>query len=121
MPDDGPPDLILNEGGENQTKARPRTLADLLALIERAADLNPVRRRDMLSSIRWVARAIGRPPEMIQAHMSALQHPIKKLLPVNFGIGQSRWPTSARISLLLWRGLASRVSEPAPSRSTSSG
>jgi integrase len=69
--------------------SRP-TLEDLLVLV-RSAPMAERRRRDMLSAINTVARALDRPPAEILVDVRLLNTRLKQVAPAALGITPARW------------------------------
>jgi integrase len=65
-------------------------LADLLAMIA-SKDLAHTKRRDMLSSVRVVARLLGEPPELVPLDVKYLRRRLEELAPESFGIKRTSW------------------------------
>ena len=72
------------------TKVSRQTLEDLLALV-RSAPMAERRRRDMLSAINTVARALDRRPAEILVDVRLLNARLKQVAPVALGIAPARW------------------------------
>lgn len=64
-----------------------RSMADLLAFLETAPDLDPTRRRDLRSAIRRLCDLAGREPAHLPAEVAALRTVLARLHPVQAGIG----------------------------------
>ena len=85
MPDDGAlQNPFLSDGAV--------TLADVLARLE-PADLKlvPTRRRDLISSVRCVARLIGRSPVEISVAPNVLRAALQEIHPAQANIAKKRW------------------------------
>lgn len=68
------------------------SFADAIAAIERASDLPPATRTHWASSLRQIAKALGRPPESIAARWGAVALSINLLHHSNTGVA---WKTLA--------------------------
>lgn len=96
------------------------TLADAIARIVGDERLSVTRRRDMASALRSIARALGRPPEILPASTRWLQPRLERLHPEQLGISAKRWSNIASDAAAGLRhlGLARRVirsrNEPLP-------
>jgi len=62
------------------------SVADLLTAIEAATDLTVLQRRHRSCSLRVVAKALGKPPELLPARLTALRQPISRLHHVQMGM-----------------------------------
>ena len=71
------------------------TLADAIARIVDDERLSVTRRRDMASALRSIARALGRPPEILPASTRWLQPRLERLHPEQLGISAKRWSNIA--------------------------
>lgn len=67
------------------------TMADLIEAISRDDALSPTRRRNLTSSIRVMARALGMTPEMLPASFEALRERLSRFHPLSAGIRDKRW------------------------------
>ncbi len=87
------------------------TLADAIARIVNDPDLAPTRRRDMASALRSVAKALGRPPEILPASAHWLQPRLERAHPEQLGISAKRWRniSSDAMAALRHLGLAQQV------------
>jgi len=65
--------------------------ADLIKALEEDQDLTATRRRDMISGLRRVAKALGRAPQNVPAHSRWLQPRLAKLSPAAFGLSVKSW------------------------------
>lgn len=65
--------------------------ADLIATLERDQSLKPTRRRDMISGLRRVAKAIGRAPQDVPCHGRWLQPRLAKIAPAALGLKAKAW------------------------------
>ncbi|MCW1920860.1 tyrosine-type recombinase/integrase [Rhodobacter sp. KR11] len=80
------------------------TLGAVVGQIEAHSDLTPTRRRDILSGLRRLAKALNRTLEEIPAHPAWLQKRIEKIAPGAIGISQktlSNALSDARAGLVL--------------------
>src|SRR5208283_4454763 len=68
------------------------SFADAIAAIEQANDLPPAKRTHWASSLRQIAKALGRPPESIAARWGAVALSINILHHSNTGVA---WKTLA--------------------------
>lgn len=68
-----------------------RTLADVLATIQKAQGLTNRRRADMISAVRTTARLLGREPAHIPAAPRLLANRLDEIAPAAHGIGAARW------------------------------
>ncbi len=64
---------------------KPNTLADVLQMAA-AADFDPTRRRDVVSSINRICEMAGRPPSDMSAEARALRAELRKIRPARFGV-----------------------------------
>jgi integrase len=64
---------------------------DLILSLEADQSLNPTRRRDMISGLRRVAKALGRPPQDIPCHGRWLQPRLAKIAPTALGLSTKSW------------------------------
>jgi integrase len=67
------------------------TFADLIASIETDQDLKTTRRRDMISGLSRVAKAIGHPPQDVPCHGRWLQPRLSKIAPASLGLSTKTW------------------------------
>lgn len=65
--------------------------ADLIATLERDQNLKPTRRRDMISGLRRVAKAIGRAPQDVPCHGRWLQPRLATIAPAALGLKAKAW------------------------------
>ncbi len=65
--------------------------ADLIKALEEDQNLIETRRRDMISGLRRVAKALGRAPQNVPAHSRWLQPRLAKLSPAAFGLSVKSW------------------------------
>lgn len=72
---------------------QPGTLmfAEVISRISSDMSLPPTRRRDMVSGLRRVANAIGRPPEDVPADAHWLQKRLADFLPASVGLTPKSW------------------------------
>ena len=69
------------------------TMADLIAIIAKDGDLNPVRRRNLSSSIRRFCAALGCDPAQVPADTLAFKERLRRFHPLSAGIKKKRWQT----------------------------
>src|SRR6476659_3669379 len=62
------------------------SVANLLTAIEAATDMTVLQRRHRSCSLRVVAKALGKPPELLPARLTALRQPISRLHHVQMGM-----------------------------------
>ena len=65
---------------------RTQTLADVIAAIDADTLLDPLRRRDLLSAVRFIAKALGREPATLPAVLNQLRPKINALNPEVLGV-----------------------------------
>ena len=65
--------------------------ADLIATLERDQSLKPTRRRDMISGLRCVAKAIGRAPQDVPCHGRWLQPRLAEVAPAAHKLSPKAW------------------------------
>lgn len=65
--------------------------ADLIATLERDQSLKPTRRRDLISGLRRVTKAIGRAPQDVPCHGRWLQPRLAKIAPAALGLKAKAW------------------------------
>ncbi|MCE5974926.1 tyrosine-type recombinase/integrase [Sinirhodobacter sp. WL0062] len=65
--------------------------SDLIAIIEAAVDLTETRRRDMISGLRRVAKALGRPPQDVPCSSLWLQPRLAKIAPAALNLSLKSW------------------------------
>ena len=87
------------------------TLATAIERINASTDLTPTRRRDLTSALRTVARALGRPQEILPASVHWLRPRLARLHPEQFGVSAKRWRNvvSDATAALRHLGLAQQV------------
>lgn len=86
-------------------------LSEVMEKVTAHPDLSPTRRRDILSGLRRVAKALGRTPEDIPAHAAWLQKRIEKVAPAAIGLSPKSWQNSvsdARAGLVLCGAVEAR-------------
>jgi hypothetical protein len=87
MPSSSQDDIVIRDvSSPVVTLERPRTLADVLLRLEADVALDRIRKRDLLSSARWVTRALQREPDNIEASLVALKRPLAGLRPASLKI-----------------------------------
>ena len=67
------------------------TFADLMKQVSAIADLSASRRRDIISGLRRVAKALGRTPEDVPADPRWLQPRINAVAPAAIGLSDKSW------------------------------
>lgn len=67
------------------------TFADLIASVETDQALKTTRRRDMISGLSRVAKAIGRAPQDVPCHGRWLQPRLSKIAPASLGLSTKTW------------------------------
>ena len=67
------------------------TFADLIALLNSDQSLKPTRRRDMISGLRRVAKALGCPPQDVPCHGRWLQPRLAKIAPAALNLSVKGW------------------------------
>ncbi|MES2844238.1 MAG: tyrosine-type recombinase/integrase [Pseudomonadota bacterium] len=65
--------------------------SDLVVELAEDTTLTDVRRRDLASGLRGVAKAIGRPPEIVPADLRWLQPRLEKVAPAALAISDKSW------------------------------
>ena len=65
--------------------------ADVIATLESDQSLKPTRRRDMISGLRRVAKAIGRAPQDVPCHGRWLQPRLAKVAPAALKLSPKAW------------------------------
>lgn len=65
--------------------------ADLITTIEKDQSLDATRRRDMISGLRRMAKAIGRTPQDVPCHGRWLQSRLAKIAPAAIGLSIKAW------------------------------
>lgn len=65
--------------------------ADLIHQLQDAEDVSPTRRRDLISGLRRVAKALGRDPKDVPADPKWLQPRIAKVMPAALNLSQKTW------------------------------
>jgi integrase len=71
----------------------PGTLmfSDVIERLQADVDLSETRRRDLVSGLRRLAKALGRPPEDVPCDTRWLQKRLGKINPATFGIATKTW------------------------------
>jgi integrase len=84
--------------------------AALIARIDAADDLSATRKRDLISGLRRVARALGRAPEEVPADPKWLQPRLAKVMPAALGLSLKGWQNaqSDARSAMAWAGIVKR-------------
>lgn len=72
------------------TEQTPRTLIDVLVIVE-AADLLPTRKRDMVSAIKRVCTMAGVTPTTVNAEPTALRSMVGAIRPALHGVSNKTW------------------------------
>ena len=87
------------------------TLADAIERIVNNTGLERTRRRDMASALRSIAKALGRPPEILPASAHWLQRRLERVHHEQLGVTAKTWRniTSNAISALRHLGFAQQV------------
>ena len=67
------------------------SFADLIDDLTRQGELFPSRKRDMVSALNRIAKALGLPPGDVLAHARWLQPRLGKIAPARLGIAQKTW------------------------------
>jgi len=82
----------------------------LIARIDEADDLPTTRRRDLISGLRRVAKALGRAPEEVPADPKWLQPRLAKVMPAGLGLSPKAWQNaqSDARSAMAWAGIVKR-------------
>jgi hypothetical protein len=75
MKNDGPPEPLIEA-----------SLADVLAWLSADPDLEDEQRRQSMCSLRMIAKAIGRPPELLPARLTAIAQPMARLHHMQMGV-----------------------------------
>lgn len=70
------------------------TFADLIARLDADTDLTETRRRDMISGLRSVTKALGLPAYDVPAHGRWLQPRLAKVMPAALGLKAKTWQNS---------------------------
>jgi len=91
------------------------TLADLVAAVQ-AADLTEIQKRDRISAIRTVAKALGAPPCELPLNVRLLRRRLEEVSPEAAGISRSRWNN---VRALLNRALELKADVMASAQQTS--
>ena len=65
--------------------------SDVIEKVEAAEDLSDTRRRDMISGLRRVAKALGRPPQEVPCYGPWLQRRISKVAPAALKLSTKSW------------------------------
>jgi integrase len=71
--------------------ARPKTLADVLAAVDRSTALSPIRRRDLHSSVMRVANLLGNVPGRIALDLPTIATSLAAVSPVAAGMTTKRF------------------------------
>lgn len=90
-------------------------LAEVIIRINSDVSVPPTRRRDMVSGLRRVANAIGRPPEDIPADTHWLQKRLADFLPASVGLTPKSWSnilSNARAGLAQCGVVKRRINRP---------
>lgn len=91
-------------------------LAEVITLINSDVSVPPTRRRDMVSGLRRVANAIGRPPEDVPADTHWLQKRLVDFLPASIGLTPKSWSnilSNARAAMAQCGVVKRRINRPA--------
>jgi integrase len=85
----------------------PRTsmFSELLRRLEERHELTPVRRRDLASGLRRVAKALGSPPEVVPADPTWLRPRLERVAPASLGLSAKSWSNAlsdVRAALVLF-------------------
>lgn len=67
------------------------TFADLIVILDSDQSLKRTRRRDMISGLRRVAKALGCPPQDVPCHGSWLQPRLTKIAPASLNLSVKGW------------------------------
>jgi hypothetical protein len=78
------------------------SLADVLA-VAHDADLSNVRAQEIASALRSVARALGRPLELIPADPRRLSARLNEVAPLAIGVSRRRWNNVRSLAGFYWR------------------
>lgn len=65
--------------------------SDVMTLVANDTKITAIRRRDILSGLRRVAKALGRPPETVPANTGWLQKQLAKFQPASIGLAAKTW------------------------------
>ncbi|MEH6647571.1 hypothetical protein [Sulfitobacter sp.] len=65
--------------------------ADLIIRLDQDQSLNPTRRRDLISGLNRVAKALGCAPQDVPCHTRWLQPRLSKIAPAAFGLSPKTW------------------------------
>lgn len=87
--------------------------ADVIALVETDSELSPTRKRDILSGLRRIAKALGRPPEDVPADVHWLRSRLAHLSPAAIGLSPKSWSNAisdARAGLIRFGVVERRIS-----------
>ena len=87
--------------------------SDIMHKVETAADLSATRRRDILSGLRRVAKALNRAPEQVPADAAWLQTRLSSFAPASIGLSPKTWSNAlsdARAGLVLFGVVERRIS-----------
>lgn len=90
--------------------------SDVMHKIETATDLSATRRRDILSGLRRVAKALNRAPEQVPADAIWLQSRLNTFAPASIGLSPKTWSNAlsdARAGLVLFGVVERRISRKA--------
>lgn len=82
----------------------------LIARIGKAHNLPDTRRRDLISGLRRVAKALGRAPEEVPADTKWLQPRLAKVMPAALGLSPKGWQNaqSDARAAMAWAGIVKR-------------
>lgn len=82
----------------------------LIARIKRADDLSPTRKRDLISGLRRVAKALDRAPDEVPADPKWLQPRLTQVMPAARGLSAKAWQNalSDARSAMAWAGIVTR-------------
>ncbi len=69
----------------------PSTLQHLIDALKAAPDRTYVQKRDEVSAVRTVAKALGAEPSAIPLNVKLLRRRMEEVSPASIGISQSRW------------------------------
>ena len=97
---------IPDPKSNTQASTSPMTLADLLAFLETAPDLNAKRRRDLKSAVRRICDLVGRDPEHIRAEVIALRGALRNMSAAQHGLSAktiANIKANSLAALRLWR------------------
>ena len=91
-------------------------VSDVMRAVEADTDLSPDRRRDILSGLRRMCKALDRAPEEVPADAHWLQPRLEKIAPASLGISAKSWSnllSDARAGLVLHGVVERRISRKA--------